>query len=312
MTNNKNAVEAAVILLRSVNKVRWLDAYYFHKDFRNVIEQAVKKVRDDLYEEADYLLKEYDPDLWEEKIVEYSRAMAQEVEMERQEARRSGKRKFSNLFDDSPTVKFSCTDRKQPPKVYSVEADGSLLLSATYYRSLMVDVEAVVVAMANLSRGFRAWQEKKKMEAEQGKKEMMEGISAALQPNKAKKPKEEIPAVYDWELEAFRAAINKGWMKANEDGRTYTWTWGDADRKARLAHFLLTLQEKVGEDRGITFSVKRYSLLFGEVFERLKDSIRSRENVIKNHYKQFRQGKDPKRKYEKNIDDLIIRLKYSK
>lgn len=311
MTNNKNAVEAAAILLRSVNKVRWLDAYYFHKDFRNVIEQAVKKVRDDLYQEADYLLREYDPDLWEEKIVEYSRAMAQEVEMERQEARRSGKRKFSNLFDDSPTLKFSC-NRKQPPKIYSVEADGSLLLAATYYRSLRVDAEAVVVAMSDLSRDFRAWQEKKKMEAEQGKKEMMEGISAALQPNKAKKPKEEIPAVYDWERKAFRLAINKGWMKENDDGKTYTWTWGDADRKARLAHFLLTLQEKVGEDRGITFSPKRYSLLFGEVYERMKDSIRSREKVIKNQYKQFRLNKDPRQEYEKEIDSLIIRLKYSK
>lgn len=309
---NKNAVEAAVILFKSVNKMGWLDAYYFHKDFRNVIEQAVKKVRDDLYEEADYLLKEYDPDLWEEKIVEYSKTMAQEVETERQEARRSDKRKFSNLFDDSPTVKFSCTDRKQPPKIYSVEADDSLLLSAQYYRSLRADVEAVVVAMANLTRDFRARQEKKKMEAEQGKKEMAKVVTEALQSDKAKKTKEEIPAVYDWELKAFSKAINKGWMKANEDGMTYTWTWGDADRKARLAHFLLTLQEKVGEDRGITFSPKRYSLLFGETYERLKDSIRSRERRIKNQSKQFRQGKDPRQKYEKEIDSLIIGLKYSK
>ena len=312
MTNNKNAVEAAVILFKSVNKMGWLDAYYLHKDFRNVIEQAVKKVRDDLYQEADYLLKEYNPDLWEEKIVEYSKTMAQEVEMERQEARRSGKRKFSNLFDDSSTVKFSGTDRKQPPKIYSVEADGSLLLSAQYYRSLRVDVEAVVVVMSDLSRDFRAWQEKEKMEAEQGKKEMVKVVADALQSNKAKKPKEEIPAVYDWELKAFRAAINKGWMKANDDGKTYTWMWGDADRKARLAHFLLTFQEKVGEDRGITFSPKRYSLLFGENYERMKDSIRSRANVIKNQYKQRRKGKDPRRKYEKEIDSLIIGLKYSK
>lgn len=299
-----------MILLKSVNNVGWLDAYYFHKDFRAIIENAVKKVRDGLYEEADYLLKEYDTDLWQ-KIREHSKTMLHKVETERQEALSSGKRNFNNLFDDSPTVKFSCTDRKQPPMVYSVEADGSLLLSASYYRSFSVDVEAVVVSMDDLSRDFRAWQEKKKVESEQRKNDIREVMSEALQANKTKKSKEEIPSLYDWERKAFRAAINKGWMGANEDGKTYTWTWGDRDRKARLSCFLLTLQDWIGEDKGVTFSPKRYSLLFGEVYERLKDSIRSREGIMKNQYKQIRNGKEPRKGYEKEIDKLIINLKYS-